>query len=214
MNSLRRAYTSPERARQARNTRARILAAATDLFVMPGYAATKVSTVAQRAGVSAQTVYNAFGTKRALLKAAYDVALAGDDEPVPLAERPEVRRIYALNDPTDFLHGYAALGRSVLDRVGPLMLQIAAGAAAGDPDLVVHQQSTDAERLVGTLFVARRVDELDALATGLTVERARDRIWTLNSVGVWHLLTAGRGWSGEEYETWIGDQMCAALLEG
>jgi hypothetical protein len=92
------------------------------------------------------------------------------------------------------------------------MLQIAAGAAAGDLDLVVPQ-STGEERLVGTLFVARRVLELGALAPGLTVERARDRVWTLNSVGVWHLLTAGRGWSGEEYETWIGEQMCAALLD-
>jgi hypothetical protein len=89
---------------------------------------------------------------------------------------------------------------------------VVAGAAAGDLDLVVLQ-STGEERLVGTLFVARRVLELGALAPGLTVERARDRVWTLNSVGVWHLLTAGRGWSGEEYETWIGEQMCAALLD-
>lgn len=214
MNSSRRAYASQERARQARETRARILAAAIDLFVSPGYAATTVAAVAQRAGVSAQTVYNGFGSKPALLKAAYDVALAGDDEPVPLSERPEVRRLYALNDPTDFLHGYAALGRGVLDRVGPLMLQIAAGAAVGDPDLMVHQQRTDDERLVGTLFVSRRIHELHALAPGLTVERARDRIWTLNSVGVWHLLTTGRGWTGEEYEMWIGHQMCAALLRG
>ena len=214
MKSPPRAYVSPQRSRQAEDTRGRILAAATGLFVSPGYAATPVGTVAQRAGVSAQTVYNTFGTKQELLKAAYDVALAGDDEPVPLAQRPEVRRIYALDDPRDLLHGYAALGRGVLDRVGPLMLQIAAGAAAGDPDLVQHQQRTDEERLVGTLFVARRVAELGALAAGLTLERARDRIWTLNSAGVWHLLTAGRGWSGEDYEQWVGDQMCAAVLNG
>jgi AcrR family transcriptional regulator len=213
VKSTRRGYTSPSRTRQARETHTRILAAATDLFVSPGYAATSVGSVAQRAGVSAQTVYNAFGTKRALLKAAYDVALAGDHDPVPLVERPEVRRIYAMDDATDFLHAYAALGRGVLDRVGALMLQIAAGAAAGDPDLVVLQQSTDEERLVGTFFVARRVQELGALAPSLTVERARDRVWTLNSVGVWHLLIAGRGWSGEEYVTWIGEQMCAALLD-
>lgn len=212
MKSGRRAYTSPTRERQARETRSAVLRAAAALFVTPGYAATSVAAVARHAGVSAQTVYNAFGTKPGLLKAAYDVVLAGDDEPVPLAQRPEVRRLYALDDPVRFLHGYAALGRTVLDRVAPLLLQIAAGAAAGDPDLVEHQRVTDAERLLGTTAVVGKVVDLGALAPGLTPERARDRVWTLNAVHVWHLLTAVRGWSGEEYQEWIGDAMCAAVL--
>lgn len=210
--NIRRSYVSPERERQRRETRRRILAAAVDLFVTQGYAATTIAQVAAQAGVTAQTVYNAFGSKRDLFKAGYDVTLAGDDAPVPLADRPEVRALYLVEDAYRFLHGYAALGRSVLDRVGDLMLQLAAGAAAGDADLAELERVTDEERLVGTMFVARRVQELGALAPGLTLELARDRIWTLNSVGVWHLLTRRRGWSGEQYESWIGDQMCAAVL--
>lgn len=210
--NIRRSYVSPERERQRRETRRRILAAAVDLFVTQGYAATTIAQVAAQAGVTAQTVYNAFGSKRDLFKAGYDVTLAGDDAPVPLADRPEVRALYLVEDADRFLHGYAALGRSVLDRVGDLMLQLAAGAAAGDADLAELERVTDEERLVGTMFVARRVEELGALAPGLTLELARDRIWTLNSVGVWHLLTRRRGWSGEQYESWIGDQMCAAVL--
>jgi AcrR family transcriptional regulator len=182
------------------------------MFVHRGYSATSVADVARHAEVSAQTVYNAFGTKQGLLKAAYDVALVGDDRPVPLAERPEVRRLYALDDASALLQGYARLGRTVVERVGPLMLQIAAGAAAGDPDLVTHQRTTDGERLAGTAMVAARVEQLGSLAPGLTVEAARDRIWTLNSVEVWHLLTATLGWSGVEYERWIGEMMCAAVL--
>ena len=57
-----------------------------------------------------------------------------------------------------------------------------------------------------------RVVELDALHPEVSPERARDRIWTLNSVQVWHLLTGTRGWTQEEYEDWIGDAMCAAVL--
>lgn len=211
-NSSRRPYASPTRERHARDTRLAVLRAAAELFVDPGYAATSVSGVARRAGVSAQTVYNAFGTKRALLKAAYDVTLAGDDEPLPLAQRPQVRALYAVPDPVEFLHGYAALGTGLLERLGPLLLQIAAGAAAGDPDLVEHQRTTDGERLVGTMVVVRRVRDLGALAPELDLERARDRIWTLNSVQVWHLLTADRGWSGAEYTRFVGDAMCAAVL--
>jgi len=38
--------------------------------------------------VSAETVQKAFGTKAAFFKETYDVTLAGDDEPVPMLERP------------------------------------------------------------------------------------------------------------------------------
>lgn len=207
-----RRYTSPRREEQARATRAAVLAAAAELFTEHGYAATSMAAVAARAGVSAQTVYNAASSKPQLLKAAYDVALAGDDEPIPMADRPEVRRLYALTDPAALLRGYAEMGRQLLERVGPLMLQLANGAAAGDPDLVEHVRVTDAERAAGTLMVARRVEELGGLAPGLPVEVARDRIWTLNSVQVWHLLVAGRGWTADEYSAWIGDAMCAAVL--
>lgn len=182
------------------------------MFARQGYGATSVAAVAGAAGVSAQTVYNAFGTKPELLKAAYDRMLVGDAEPVPLADRPEVRQLYALTDPAAFLRGYAALGRRILARVGPLLLQVSAGAASGDPDLVAFRRITDSERLTGTLMVARRVQELGGLADGLTLERARDRIWTLNSVEMWNLLTGTLGWTGDEYADWIGDAMCAAVL--
>lgn len=211
-NSGPRAYRSPLREEQAAATHRRIASTAAELFVRQGYAATSIAAVARTAGVSAQTVYNAFGTKPELLKSAYDQVLVGDDEPVPLSERPEVRALYALDDPRAFLRGYAALGRRLLDRVGPLLLQISAGAASGDPDLVAMRRTTDAERLTGTLMVARRVDELGGLTDGLTTERARDRIWTLNSVEVWHLLTGSLGWSGDEYTAWIGEAMCDAVL--
>lgn len=207
-----RRYTSPRREEQARATRAAVLVAAAELFTEHGYAATSMAAVAARAGVSAQTVYNTVSGKPQLLKAAYDMALAGDDEPIPMADRPEVRRMYAVTDPADLLRAYADLGRQLLGRVGPLMLQLAHGAAAGQPDLVEHVRVTDAERATGTLMVARRVEELGGLAPGLTAERARDRIWVLNSVQVWHLLVAGRGWSEDEYAAWVGDAMCAAVL--
>ena len=213
MNFAKRTYDSPARARQARMTRAAILGAAADLFAEQGYGRTSVGQVAARAGVTAQTVYNAVGSKQALLKAAYDVALAGDDEPVPLAERPEVKAMYALTDAAELLHAYARLGRQMAERIGALALQIAAGAAAGELDLVEHERVTDAERLIGTTMVVGRVHELGGLAPGLADEQARDRIWTLNSIQVWSLLTRTRGWTGDAYAQWIGDQMCAAILD-
>jgi len=207
-----RGYRSELRTSQADQTRQRVAEAAAALFVADGYATTTISAVARAAGVSAQTVYNTYGTKAVLLKSAYDIALVGDAEPVPLAERPEMRALQTDPDPARMLRGYARLGRTVLDRVGALLWQVAAGAAAGEPDLVALRETTDRQRLTGTLMVARRLAELDALTPGLPVEAARDRIWTLNSVEVWHLLTGSRGWSGEQYQDWVGDAMVAATL--
>lgn len=207
-----RSYASAVRSEQADATRIRVVRAADARFRSDGYAATSVAAVARDAGVSGQTVYNVFGSKAALLKAAYDVAVVGDEDPVPLAERTDVRALYAEPDAAVFLRGYAAFGRHVAERTGPLALQISAGASSGDPDLVRLRDTTNAERLVGAGMVARRVADLGVLAPGLTVASARDRIWTLNSVEVWHLLTGLRGWSGGEYAGWVGDAMVAAVL--
>ncbi len=207
-----RSYDSPARERQARETRRQIIDAALQLFVSSGYRGTSVNRVAERAGVTAQTVYNAVGTKPQLLKAAWDVTLAGDHEPMALAERPVMLEVTSQTDPVQLLHRYAAVGRTVLDRLGPLMRQIAAGAAAGEPDLVAHQRITDDERLRAATALVARVVALDALADDVTPELARDRIWTLNSVQVWQLLVGDRGWTAREYEDWIGSAMCAAVL--
>lgn len=211
-SDVRPAVPEPLRSGHADATRQRIAEAAAELFVRDGYATATIAAVARQAGVSAQTVYNTFGTKAVLLKTAYDITLAGDSQPIPLAERADVRALHEEPDASLLLRGYARLGREVLDRVGPLMFQVVSGAGAGEADLIAHRETTNRERLTGTTMVARRVDELGALAPGVSVESARDRIWTLNSVEVWHLLTGILGWSGDDYQEWIGEAMCAAVL--
>src|SRR4051794_31710113 len=182
--SERRRYDASGRERQAALTRRHIARTAVEQFVAQGYTTT-VTSVAKAAGVSAQTVYNGFGTKAALLKEGYDVVLAGDVEALPLAERPEVRALYAEEDPAAFLRGYARLGRSLLERVGPLALQIGAGALSGDPDLVAPRGTTDPERPGGTGRGVGRLIELEGPPPPPPAETAPGRVWALNSLAVW-----------------------------
>ncbi len=91
--SERRPYRSELRARQADGTRRAVVEAATGLFVARGYAETTLDAVAAAAGVSRRTVVNAAGGKAALLGLARDFSLVGDDEPVPMADRPAVLAI-------------------------------------------------------------------------------------------------------------------------
>src|ERR1700712_3410787 len=88
-----RRYSTELRTEQTAVARRLILAAAGRLFIEKGYLGTTLATVAAQAGVSVQTVYNVIGGKSAILKAVYDMTLAGDDEPVAMGDRPAFRAI-------------------------------------------------------------------------------------------------------------------------
>src|SRR5687768_12500402 len=99
MAEARRPYQSKLRDEQARATRRAIVGAAGELFVELGWSRTTIDAVAERAGVSRKTVFTSVGGKAALLKLALDWALVGDDEPVPLADRPVIAEMERLRDP-------------------------------------------------------------------------------------------------------------------
>jgi AcrR family transcriptional regulator len=86
-----------------------VITAATQLFVERGYAGTPLTAIARQAGVARPTVFAAFGSKAALLKEALDRALSGDDENVPVAERPWFSPVWAATDPADALQAYATV---------------------------------------------------------------------------------------------------------
>lgn len=50
-----------------------------------------------------------------VVKAVYDVRLAGDDEPIPMSERPELRRITEADGFPDALARYAAASRVIYE---------------------------------------------------------------------------------------------------
>src|SRR5690348_16435266 len=206
-----RRYDNSGRAELARQVRARVLGAAYEALLEGGWSGTTIAAVAARAGVSVETVYKRFGGKAGLLKAVYDVRLAGDDEPVPIGERPAVRALAAERDPRRAVRGYAALGLQLVERAGPLLAVLLESRGA-DRDLAAFSATTDAERLAGaTAFVAHLVD-LGGLRPGLDAERARDAVWALISPEVYVLLVHRRGWSLDAYEEWLAGALDAALL--
>ncbi len=207
-----RPYDNSGRAAQALATRRRVIAAAHGLLLEQGYAATTISQIARRAGVSAETVYKAFGSKAALTKQVYDVALAGDDEPVPMRDRPEIQAVVAEPDPHQKVARYAALARQLGARLGPL-LAVLLGARASDPDLDTFARTTANERLAGTTALVGHLADTGALRPGLDPERARDLLWALISPELYQLLVVERGWPPEDYERWLAGAIADALLD-
>jgi AcrR family transcriptional regulator len=207
----RRTYDSTRRREQARATRARVVAAANEAFVQHGYAATTMPSIAAAADTSVETVYKSFGNKAALAKAAFDVAVAGDDEPVPIMMRPAILAIKAEPDPRRKLERFGVHVGEISGRIGPIMLVVrdAASTDSGAADIWATMQ---AERLTGMTLFAEELAGNKSLRRGVSVDEARDVLWTHNSVELWDLLVRQRGWTNARFGRWVGRQLIAALL--
>ena len=197
-----REYESAVREEQARVTRRRILDAADRLLVGGGYSSMTIARLAAEAGVSPQTVYNSVGGKAQVVKAVYDVRLAGDDEPVPIGDRPEFRAIVEASTAAECLRRYAGLGQLFWVRVGPLLSALPAGEG-GDPVLTDLMTTTDGERRSGNDHLVRHLADRFGLPAGWSVERAVDLVWTLTSPQVADLLIRRCGWSVEAWGAWV-----------
>jgi AcrR family transcriptional regulator len=201
----------PGRAEQARATRRRIVAAAAAQFVAHGYGATLLDQVAEQAGVAVQTVYFHFGNKRTLLKEALDVAAVGDDEPVPLLDRPWIAEIQAETDPVRIIERWLDTGRTILDRIAPLM-RVVRGATSTDPEVAAQWDTNQAQTRTAHGFLAELLAQRGALKPGLTVEQARDIAFVLGNVETYLQFTDACGWTADEWQHRTGELLTAALL--
>lgn len=209
----RRPYRSDLRDRQARETRRIVVAAASDLFVRHGYAATTLDAVAEAAGVSRKTVFNAVGGKPALLKLAWDHSLVGDDEPLSMADRPAVARIRATADPAEAIRLWVELLVDVAERAAGLTGVLVA-AADTDADAAALLEHSAAERLQGARAFAAHLDSIGGLRDGLSPEQAADLLWTLNDGAAFRRLVLDRGWTVPAFREWLVRVARASLLPG
>lgn len=202
----------PTRAAKARQTRRRILDAAIRRFTEEGYPTTTVAAIAADAGVAVQTVYATFQTKRAVLAEAIDVAIAGDDEPIPVNERPWMLPVWQATDGPSTVRAYAAAVRLVQGRVAPLFRALDV-AAAVEPELAELWEQTRQRRRLGAGGVTRVAAERTPLRPHLSVELATDLVWSLNSHDLYLNLVDGCGWTLAQYEAWLGDTLAEQLFD-
>ena len=207
-----RAYDNARRAAAARRTEQRVVETAQRLLLERGYAGLAMADLAAEAGVSVPLLYKVFGPKPQLVKRIYDVLLAGDVDPEPVAERPALQALAGDPDPRGKLARYAALGRAMAERAGPLVSALLAAARAGEPELRAFAATIDRERLAGASALATHLAECGALSPALALDRARDLIWLHTAPDTYRLLVLERGWALDDYERWLATSLTAALL--
>jgi AcrR family transcriptional regulator len=208
---VKRTYDSPRRREQAAATRRDILEASQRLFEEHGYPATSMAAIAAEAGVALKTVYLAFGTKRGLLLALWHLLLRGDEEPVPVGERSWYRDVIDEPDPARQLRLNAHNSRVVKERVAPL-LEVVRDAASTDLELDALWRRIESDFYDNQRAIVQALHDNDGLRPGLDVARATDLLWTLNHPSLYWLLVGERGWTPEQYETWLAEVLAAQLL--
>jgi AcrR family transcriptional regulator len=208
---VKRKYRSALRDAQTRATRRAIVDAANALFPDQGYAGTSIEAIAERAGVSRATVFNAVGGKATLLRAAYDTALVGDDEPVPLPQRPWAQPVRLATTQRDLLQRYADMFVLVAGRCSRIYGVLRA-AADVDDDARRHWEQVVSERRQGCATIVSMLADRGPLRPDIDAEEAADILWTLADPGLYALLVLERGWLPDRFRDWIADTMLALLV--
>ncbi len=209
--SVKRDYRSPLRATQAAGTRRLIVSAAARLFIADGYGATTLDGVAESAGVSRKTVFSAVGGKVDLLKTALDWAVAGDDERVAMANRPAIRDLLALADPSALVAQWAHVLVDIDVRVAGLFRALEV-AADGDDEARRLLDEFRGQRLVDARAVVKRLATLDALSETMSRADATDVAWLATDPLLFDRLVRSRGWSVGKFEAWLTATLTGQLL--
>ncbi|WP_431676596.1 helix-turn-helix domain-containing protein [Kitasatospora sp. KL5] len=201
-DSVKRPYHSERRAASAAATRARIRESAARLFVEQGYVATKLRDVARAAGVGERTLYDAFPSKAALFGHTLGVATVGDEEPVRVADRPQVQASRREPDAAAAIAQTVAYAAGLFERAGDLIM-VSVEAAGADPDMRAAADAGAAATHQVYLALTRSLAERGSLRPGLDATAAADILYALVSPHMHQLLRRHRGWSAERYRTWL-----------
>jgi AcrR family transcriptional regulator len=203
----------PTRAPQARTrlARAAVLDAAGNLFLERGYGATTIGEISSASGVPQATVYRLFSSKQGILKALLDRSVAGDDEPVSVAERPQVQSMLGAPQPEDLLARLAAISVDINRRTAPIY-RILVSAATSDSEAATILDELTRQRQEGQGRVATALTKAKALRPGLRAQDAADIIHAIASPELYRLLVVDRSWSPDRYRRWLADTLVGQLL--
>jgi AcrR family transcriptional regulator len=191
------------RERQARATKRQVAAAARRLFAERGYAATTIDAISQTADIPVQTIYSAFGTKRAIIEEVRQAWIEEADV-VELAAQAMLAPGLA-----DRLRAAAHWTRRQFE-LGHDVIAAYQEAARADPVAAATFRNVLEGREVGLTKLVRGARH--DLKPGLSVRRAVDALIATTVPESYRILVVERGWKPEDYEAWLARVLCGELI--
>ena len=210
MTQVKRHYDASRRREQARARRLAVVLAARDLFERDGFRPTTIAAIAAYAGVSAESVYKGFGSKAALAKAVFDLVIAGDEEPVPVAERPAMQAVRDEPDVRCKIAMFAAGLAQRQARSARVQILIRDGRHVDDSLAPVWANLTD-EGLAGMTMLGRHLLGTGQLRDGIGLDEVRDVLWNYLAIDHYERLVLTQGWPLQRYAQWLTDAITSAL---
>lgn len=204
-----RRYDASRRREQARAARERVLDVALTHFLEQGFASSTIAGIAEKAGVSPDTIYKSFGGKSGVVRAICERGLEGAGS-VRAEERSD--HVQATeSDPQELMRRLGRLAAEVAPRVAPMQI-LMAEAAHSDPEMGQLRAEFDDARLARMTHNAKTLAARGLLRDGLAVHEAAEIMWFYSSPEMFRLLVQERRWSTERFGEFVGDALAAALL--
>ena len=200
-----RTYKSLVRQRQAGDTRVRIIEAARALLQSEGYAGMTIEGIAQRAEVSAQSVYALFKSKTGILIELLDQSTFDTEHD------DAVRRALSATDPETRLRLAAPIARQIHDAQSATF-DLLRGAGVVAPELAKLEQQREGLRYERQERMIISLRDAGRLQPGLDQVTARDIFWMLTGRDVYRMLVRERSWSSQKYQDWLADSLVHSLL--
>ena len=190
------------REEHARQRRERVVDAATQLFLEHGYVATTIEAIARAAGVAPATVYQAFGTKQAILARILDITIAGDADPAALLDRDWVRQAARHEDPRQRLALVVRHTSQVAARTAPVK-EVMRDAAAADPAVRHLLLEDDRRRYLTQQALVDLIIGAGALRPGCDRDQAAATFFAVVNSHGYQLLATQLGWSPDDWQRWL-----------
>ena len=206
----RRPYRSQLRVQRAEQARTRILDSARGLFLASGYARAATAAIADRAGVPEAMLFAAFGTRAGLLEALIGRAVAGDEAPVALRDRPAWADMAAEHDARAAVGKVAEMSAAIQQRTWQL-IELARAAADTDEAMAGLLAHGAANRRADCRDFAEHV-VVAGLRADLTPAEAANVLWLYRCTDVYRLPVGTAGWTHERYAARLAGTLDGALL--
>lgn len=201
----RRRYDARLRSERASGTRQRILDVAKKLFTAHGVEKVTISDIASAAGVAAPTLYALFRSKTGILRAVVERSFFGPRY-AEIAKQAEHAR-----DPEEILRITASISRVILDAERE-EIGLMRGVSALSPELKAIETELETVRFKLQEERAKLLVESVTVARQLGLARVRDILWMYTGRDVYRMLVLERGWSSDEYESWLAETLIKALM--
>jgi AcrR family transcriptional regulator len=189
------------REERARHRRQRVVDAALRLFLERGYVAATIEAIAREAAVAPATVYQAFGTKQAILARILDQAIAGDAGSAALLERDWVKQARQHPDPRQRLALVIQHTSQVAARTAPIK-EVMRDAAAADPAVRQLLHEDDQRRCLTQQALVDLVIGQDPWA-GCDRGHAVATFFAIINSHCYQLLATHLGWSPADWQRWL-----------